>query len=147
MGADIGPIPFRRDGAARILGIDAMIGFKGAPTGILVGLVFAGLAWFITGMAGAAVIFGVVFGGVIYLVTRYRILYGKPAADGVGGSSDGDEDTTWSYDSSSSAWMSSTSSDPTPSDDACADSGSDSGSDDGGSCDSGGGDSGGGGGD
>lgn len=118
-----------------------MIGFKGAPTGILVGLVSAGLAWFITGMASAALIFGVVFGGVIYLVTRYRILYGKPAADGVGGSSDGDDDTTWSHDNSSSTWMSSISSDPTPSDDACADSGSD-----GGSCDSGG-DSGGGGGD
>lgn len=122
-----------------------MIGFKGAPTGILVGLVSAGLAWFITGMASAVLIFGVVFGGVIYAVTRYRILYGKPAADGFGGSSDVDDDTTWSYDSSSSAWMSSTSSDPALTDDACADSGSDSGSDDGGSCDSGG-DSGGGGG-
>ena len=119
-----------------------MIGFKGAPTGILVGLAFAGLAWLITGMASAAVIFGVVFGvvfgGVIYAVTRYRALYAKPAVDGFGGSSD---DTTWDDDTSS--WSaSSLSSDPTPADASCDDSGSDSGSD-GGSCDSGGGDGGG----
>ena len=98
-------------------------------------------------MASAALIFGVGFGGVIYAVTRYRILYGKPAADGFGGSSDVEDDTTWSYDSASSAWTSSPSSDPAPSDDACADSGSDIGSDDGGSCDSGGDSGGGGGGD
>ncbi|SFI72930.1 hypothetical protein [Caulobacter sp. UNC279MFTsu5.1] len=107
-----------------------MIGFKGAPTGILVGLAFAGLAWFITGMASAALIFGVVFGGVIYAVTRYRALYGKPAVDGFGGSSD---DMTWDDDTSS--WSaSSPSSDPTSGDTSCDDSGSDSGS-----CDSGGG--------
>jgi hypothetical protein len=120
-----------------------MIGMKGLPTGIIVGLAFAGLAYLITGMASAAAIFGVVFGGVVYAVVRYRALYAKPATSGEGGVSGDDDDTTWSQDSSYSSWMSSTSSDPAPSDADCSDSGSDSGSDDGGSCDSGG-DSGGG---
>ena len=119
-----------------------MIGFKGLPSGILVGLVFAGLAFLITGMASAAAIFGLVFGGVIYAVVRYRLLDAKPATSGFGGSSDVDDDTS-THDGSWSSWMSSTSSDPAPSDTDCYDSGSDS-SGDGGSCDSGG-DSGGGG--
>ena len=113
-----------------------MIGFKGLPSGIIVGLVFAGLAFLITGMPSAAAIFGLAFGGAIYAVVRYQLLYAKPATSGFGGSSD-DGDTS-TYDSSYSSWMSSTSSDPSPSDTDCSDNSSDSGSDSGGSCDSGG---------
>ena len=120
-----------------------MIGTKGLPTGLptglIVGLAFAGLAYLITGMPSAAMIFGVVFGGVTYGVMRYRALYGKPATSGEGGSGD---DTAW--DSDTSTWSSSSMSiEPTPANTDCGDSGSDS-SSDGGSCD-GGGDGGGGG--
>jgi hypothetical protein len=112
-----------------------MIGTKGLPTGIIVGLTFAGLAGLISGSAGVAVIFGVVFGGVVYGAVRHQALHGTgPRGDG--GST---SDTGW--DTSSSSWTpSSSSSESTPAD--CQDSGSDGGSESG-SCD-GGGDGGGG---
>jgi len=97
----------------------------GFLTGVIVGLVFAGLAYLITGLPSAAAIFGVVFGGVTYAIRRLGALDRK-AVPGGPVSNDEDEDTTWASDSTSSTiW--------TPSDDTAPDSGSD-----GGSCDSGG---------